>query len=369
VTSTTRRNETPHSGVLTGVTAEGGKQNQHPEANLDSGIGSEEDGVENRSDPQGWLTDGSPGDSGSTPDADLASVKTVPPMFGVGPAGTKEPGGKDPAAPAPAPDDETPDFPERKPWDPRIPDSPAPGNGSSGSSGSAAPAGWPPSPASASADAASAVSSSGPGAPPVSDRYSPADSSFGSDTPYRPDGSYGAGSSYGSDTAYGTGTSQFRRPAAKGKVRPARPAKAPKGPQNGGQRSASFPTQGAGTSRKAQLAVSRIEPWSVMKFSFMISLVGWVILFVAVAVMYFVVQKLGVFTSIEHTVGLVTSTKNKTGTNAASWFKASRVLGYTMLVGAVNVVLITALSTIGAVLYNLITMVAGGIEITLKEAE
>jgi hypothetical protein len=362
MTLTTRRNETPHSGVLTGVTAEGGKQNQHPEANLNSGIGSEEDGVENRSDPQGWLTDGSPGDSGSTPDADSASVKTVPPMFGVGPA-AKESGDKDPAAPAPAPDEEPPDFPERKPWD-------VPSNGSSGNSGSPASVGWPPSPASASADAASAVSSSGPGAPPISDRYSPADSSFGSDNSYRGDGSFGAGSSYGSDTAYGggTGTSQFPRPATKGRIRPARPAKAPKGPQPG-QRSASFPTQGAGSSRKAQLAVSRIEPWSVMKFSFMISLVGWVILFVAVAVMYFVVQKLGVFTSIEHTVGLVTSTKNKSGTNAASWFKASRVLGYTMLVGAVNVVLITALSTIGAVLYNLITMVAGGIEITLKEAE
>jgi hypothetical protein len=360
MTSTARRNETPHSGVLTGVTAEGGKQNQAPEANLDSGIGSEEDGVENRSDPQGWLTDGSPGDSGSKPDADAASVKTVPPMFGVGPAGAKESAEKDSSAP----EDETPDFPERKPWD-------VPSNGSSGSSGPAAPVGWPPSPASASADPASAVSSSGPGAPPVSDRHSPADSSFGSDTPYRGDGSYGAGSSYGADTAYGggTGTSQFPRPGTKGRIRPARPAKAPKGPQNGGQRSASFPTQGAGSSRKAQLAVSRIEPWSVMKFSFMISLVGWVILFVAVAVMYFVVQKLGVFTSIEHTVGLVTSTKNKGGTNAASWFKASRVLGYTMLVGAVNVVLITALSTIGAVLYNLITMVAGGIEITLKEAE
>jgi len=320
--------------------------------------------VENRSDPQGWLTDGSPGDSGSTPDADSASVKTVPPMFGVGAAGAKESGDKDPAAPAPASDEETPDFPERKPWD-------VPANGNSGNSGSPASAGWPPSPASASADAASAVSSSGPGAPPISDRYSPADSSFGSDTSYRGDGSYGAGSSYGSDTAYGggTGTSQFPRPATKGRIRPARPAKAPRGPQADGQRSASFPTQGAGSSRKAQLAVSRIEPWSVMKFSFMISLVGWVILFVAVAVMYFVVQKLGVFTSIEHTVGLVTSTKNKSGTNAASWFKASRVLGYTMLVGAVNVVLITALSTIGAALYNLITMVAGGIETTLKEAE
>jgi len=125
----------------------------------------------------------------------------------------------------------------------------------------------------------------------------------------------------------------------------------------------------AAAQRKAQLILSRVEPWSVMKFSFMISLVGWVVLFVAVAGIYFVLSKLGVFTQIEKTVLLVTSTKTTPGTNAADWFKASRVLGYTMLAGAVNVVLITALATVGAVVYNLITHLAGGIEVTLKETD
>ncbi len=121
--------------------------------------------------------------------------------------------------------------------------------------------------------------------------------------------------------------------------------------------------------RRAQLKLDRIEPWSVMKFSFLISLVGWVVLLIAVSLLYFTLSKLGVFTSIEHTVGLVTTSKSKPGSNAASWFKASRVLGYTMLVGAVNVILFTALATIGAVLYNLVTMLAGGIEVTLKESD
>ena len=174
-----------------------------------------------------------------------------------------------------------------------------------------------------------------------------------------------------SDSARGGGPSTAQFPqTGKGRYKPPRPTKAPKPPQNGQRPTpAGFPAQGSAAGRKAQLAVSRVEPWSVMKFSFMISLVGWVILFVAVAAMYFVLQKIGVFTSIEHTVGLVTSTKVKAGTDAASWFTASRVLGYTMLVGAVNVILITALATVGAVLYNLVTMLAGGIEVTLKETD
>jgi hypothetical protein len=122
--------------------------------------------------------------------------------------------------------------------------------------------------------------------------------------------------------------------------------------------------------RSAQLRIHRFEPWSVMKFSFLISMVGWVILVVAVSVLYFALSKFGVFASIEHTVGLVTSTKsNPAGSNASSWFRASRVIGYTMLIGAINIVLITALATIGAVLFNLVTMMTGGVEVTLKESD
>src|ERR1700722_321466 len=113
--------------------------------------------------------------------------------------------------------------------------------------------------------------------------------------------------------------------------------------------------------RRADLGVSPPEPWSVMKFSFLMSLVAWVVLFVAVAFLYFVLSSLGVFTSIQHTLTSVTSSSGSTGTQLSHWFSASRVLGYTMLLGAVNIVLITALSTVGAMIYNLVTHLGGGI--------
>jgi hypothetical protein len=132
----------------------------------------------------------------------------------------------------------------------------------------------------------------------------------------------------------------------------------------------SRPTPATAPTRRAQLVLARIEPWSVMKFSFMISLVGWVILFVAVAALYYVLSKLGVFHSIQSTITDVTSGKGSAGSDAnGQWFSASRILGYTMLVGAVNVVLITALATVGAVIYNLVTHLAGGVEVTLKETD
>jgi Transmembrane domain of unknown function (DUF3566) len=141
-----------------------------------------------------------------------------------------------------------------------------------------------------------------------------------------------------------------------------RPAPAP--PQTSRQE----PVSGQPT-RSALLTLQRIEPVSVMKFSFLISLIGWVVVFVAVAVIYFSLSKLGVFAKIEQTVGLVTYNKNHPGSNAASWFSASRVLEYTALVCTINAILFTALATVGAALYNLVTSLTGGIEVTLRESD
>jgi hypothetical protein len=121
--------------------------------------------------------------------------------------------------------------------------------------------------------------------------------------------------------------------------------------------------------RKANLVISRVEPWSVMKFSFLISLVLWIVMFVAVALLYYALSSLGVFAALQRTLASVTSSQTSAGVDLTKWTAASRVLGYTMLLGAVDVVLITAISTVGAVVYNLVTHLGGGIEVTLKETE
>jgi Transmembrane domain of unknown function (DUF3566) len=427
VSRKTQRNGT--FGRLTNVTADRGKttgkQSSDPGDNLDAGDGSEEDGVDNRSEPQDWLTDGSaesadPAQDGKSP----AAVKTAPPLPGSGSRADSPATGRDKAS-ASVEDTADPipglggDRSDRSGWDSR-----SPGNGSASSSGNGSSGGSKPGnrrPGSGSSGSngrpASGSTSSGSGSRPgsgSSTRPSGGSGSASGNGGYST-GSYSGRGAGGSDRSDRTGSgssgsrqssgpglgapvgaaagagaaamsAQYAAPDSprggpqtapfpipgKSRSRSQRPTKAPRGEQSfSGQRSApaGFPAQGPLSSRKAQLAISRIEPWSVMKFSFMISLVGWVILFVAVALMYFVLQKIGVFTSIEHTVGLVTSSKGHAGTNAASWFTASRVLGYTMLIGAVNVILITALATIGSVLYNLVTMLAGGIEVTLKETE
>ncbi|GAA2617956.1 DUF3566 domain-containing protein [Actinomadura fulvescens] len=130
-------------------------------------------------------------------------------------------------------------------------------------------------------------------------------------------------------------------------------------------------TKPAKSARKAQLQLARLEPWSVMKFSFVMSLVCFVVLLVAVVVLYMILSGLGVFDSISGTIDELTRDprQNGGGLDAGNWFSFSRIFGYTVLVGALNVLLITALSTVGSVIYNLAADLVGGVEVTLKEAE
>jgi hypothetical protein len=115
--------------------------------------------------------------------------------------------------------------------------------------------------------------------------------------------------------------------------------------------------------------VSRIDPWSVMKFSFVVSMVGWIVLVVAVALLYYALRAFGVFHLAQQAYATVTTSKGHSGTGLSAWLSASTVIGYTLLVGAVNVVLVTALTTVGSVVYNLITRISGGVEVTLREAD
>jgi hypothetical protein len=143
----------------------------------------------------------------------------------------------------------------------------------------------------------------------------------------------------------------------------------PSGKLTGALRKAA--TAGRKPPRKAHLQVARFEPWSVMKFSFIMSLVCFLVLFVAVVVLYVILSWLGVFDALSNTIRDLTSNdQGKTGgLNPASWFSAARILGYTALIGTLNVLLITALATVWSVIYNMAADLVGGVEVTLKEAD
>jgi hypothetical protein len=126
-----------------------------------------------------------------------------------------------------------------------------------------------------------------------------------------------------------------------------------------------------GKPKRARLVVRRVDPWSVLKFSLLFSLCLFVVFVVAVAALYFALDALGVFDSVNQFVRDVTQA-NPGGKATGGFdvtFSAGRIIGSAVVIGLINVVIITAISTLGAFLYNLCADIVGGIEVTLGERE
>jgi hypothetical protein len=119
--------------------------------------------------------------------------------------------------------------------------------------------------------------------------------------------------------------------------------------------------------RKARLRLMRVDPWSVMKTAFLLSVAVGITLFIAVAVLWSVLDAAGVFASVGNLVSELTQSETSAGVQIEEYIALSRVLGITTLIAVVDVVLLTALATLGAFLYNLSASLLGGLEVTLAE--
>ncbi|GAT84326.1 membrane protein [Streptomyces sp. F-3] len=121
--------------------------------------------------------------------------------------------------------------------------------------------------------------------------------------------------------------------------------------------------------RKARLRVAKVDPWSVMKVSFLLSIALGICTIVASAVLWTVMDAMGVFSTVGGTISEATGTNESNGFDLQSFLSLSNVLMFSTVIAAIDVVLATALATLGAFIYNLSAGFVGGFELTLAEDE
>jgi hypothetical protein len=132
------------------------------------------------------------------------------------------------------------------------------------------------------------------------------------------------------------------------------------------------PRTGARTTprtRKARLRVAKADPWSVMKVGFLLSIALGICTIIAAAVLWMVMDAMGVFSTVGGTISEATGSNESNGFDLQSFLSLPRVLIFTSIIAVIDVVLATALATLGAFIYNLSAGFVGGIELTLAEDE
>lgn len=120
--------------------------------------------------------------------------------------------------------------------------------------------------------------------------------------------------------------------------------------------------------RKARLRLARIDPWSVMKTTFLFSIAFGVMMVVATFALWSVLAGSGALESLNTLINtLISSEQEGASFKIEDYLGVQRILGFSVVVAAIDVVIITAVATLFAFLYNLSAVVMGGLEVTLAE--
>ncbi|MBM7806612.1 hypothetical protein JOD57_002449 [Geodermatophilus bullaregiensis] len=241
-----------------------------------------------------------------------------------------------------------------------------------GPSAGGAPAGGPPTGASAAgasaggAPAAGAQTGAAPAAQPATGGAPSLSKPDTGQVPAQPAGQQPAGAAPPPAGAGpgSSGTTQTITPVAAAAAPP--PAAA-----RGGQPAAGkAPKRGPRGPRRARLQLRHIDTWSALKISLVLSIALFFIWMVAVGVLYGVLSGLGVFDTLNDLFGqLGTASGAEGGEGGGNVITPGIVFGGAAVIGAINIVLMTALCTVAAFIYNLCADLVGGLEVTLAERE
>ena len=120
-----------------------------------------------------------------------------------------------------------------------------------------------------------------------------------------------------------------------------------------------------GGPRKARVLVSRIDPWSVLKMGFLLSIAAGIMLVVATFVLWNALNSFGLFALVDEWVAKLFDGGQPI--DITKIFELNKVMSASILISVMNVILLTALSTIAAFLYNTVSSVVGGVYVTLTD--
>ena len=118
--------------------------------------------------------------------------------------------------------------------------------------------------------------------------------------------------------------------------------------------------------QRVRLAVARVDPWSIMKMSFLLSVAVGIAGVVLTALLWMILSTMNVFSDVEGVLqSLQTTTSNPFSIKDYVGF--GRVVSLSIVIGVIDVILLTAIATVMAFLYNIASALVGGVQLTLTD--
>ncbi|MGF9661937.1 DUF3566 domain-containing protein [Arthrobacter crystallopoietes] len=154
-----------------------------------------------------------------------------------------------------------------------------------------------------------------------------------------------------------------QKPGAARQV-PQRPAQRPSNGQ-GGRPGLVRPAPKA-KARRARLLVSKVDPWSVLKMAFLLSVALGIVTVVASIVLWTTLDITGIFDRVNDLLTEIAGTEGG-AFDLRAYASLGQVASFATIIAVVNVVLLTALAMLSAVLYNISATLVGGIGVTLTD--
>jgi hypothetical protein len=118
-----------------------------------------------------------------------------------------------------------------------------------------------------------------------------------------------------------------------------------------------------GGSRQAKVVITRVQPWSILKFSLLFYFCIMLIFVFSLLILYWLLGLIGVLDTVTKTLQQFAFGSTKSGFKINGFWIFSRLF----VVGVIGVVGWSIVNMFIAVLYNLVADVIGGVQITMSE--
>ncbi|MFT3944067.1 MAG: DUF3566 domain-containing protein [Ancrocorticia sp.] len=116
--------------------------------------------------------------------------------------------------------------------------------------------------------------------------------------------------------------------------------------------------------RQIKMTISKVDPLAALKLGFLISVVIGFMIVIAMAIIWFVLDGIHVFAEMQ---GLLETLNSAQLLEMMQYLEFGRWMSFAVIIAILDIVLMTALSAVAALVYNIISALVGGLRITVTD--